>query len=131
MTNATDLAKRLREWASRLDDACGPHESLVLLDSSADLLESQAARIAELERERDEALLLVEGPGTLRELANEYGRAMMSEAELLARERRVRQALKNIDGIMPRDTTAQLILRIILDALAAVGVDGAATRQTD
>ena len=55
MTDATDLAKRLREWASRLDDACGPHESLVLLDSSADLLESQAARIAAVQRELAEA----------------------------------------------------------------------------
>lgn len=57
-------------------------------------LSAAQARIAELERERDEALQLAGGPSTLREVANECTRARMQEQALERERDALRAALK-------------------------------------
>jgi hypothetical protein len=82
-------------------------------------LEDSHARAADLERERDEALLLCEGPSTLRELAAHYLEAIARVAELDAANQSDREWFRRLRHLGRPDVAKVIERNRVRAALAA------------
>lgn len=88
---------------SRFASVCGDSQRCSCgLDALIHALSRRLADVARLEQERDEALMIVEGPSTLRDLANECGRARMNEQALEQENARLKAAMLGHAGVCRR-----------------------------